>query len=354
MQTQPQDASADLSPVTTSDLPDVTTSAGGPRDVTSAVLQLPEKSQALTRAWLAARVAEMKAAGERDRVIPDSIEPTLKLRIRIAPKRRTVSASYTTRSWTDGRGSTYRRFRIGSPDVMSLAQARDKTRKYRAAVKLGEDPQAQRTEEKSCPTVQTVYEEWLNAVDVGPKTKKEYVSYLTRFFLPAFAHIRVKKISQYQLRQILNPIGNGTEEESARPSAANFLKRAVSSLYSYAIEQGYTTVNPAAGIKNYGSKNAKTRYLKDHELRTLWNVWESENSLGSIILQVMLLTGQRGAEVRTMRHSEIEGEWWVQGSNKTQNRTGKIHTVYLHPKVRELIDRAKQLTGNPSDFVFSS
>jgi integrase len=133
-------------------------------------------------------------------------------------------------------------------------------------------------------------------------------------------------------------------------------------LYAWLID------NPRYGIKKspceglrpakmIGAKESRTRWLRDHELRDVWNAADQLGMAGSVI-KLLIITAKRLNEIAGLKWSEIDlgkDEIIISGGRMGRMK-GKArapdHMVPITPKVREILDAIPH--GARGDFVFST
>jgi integrase len=132
-------------------------------------------------------------------------------------------------------------------------------------------------------------------------------------------------------------------------------------LYSWLID------NPRYGIKKspceglrpakmIGAKESRRRWLRDHELRDVWNAADELGIAGQVV-KLLIITAKRLNEIAGLRWSEIDfdnGEIIIPGGRMGRMKGGgrtPDHMVPITPKVREILDAIPRGTG---DFVFST
>jgi hypothetical protein len=54
-----------------------------------------------------------------------------------------------------------------------------------------------------------------------------------------------------------------------------------SKVFAFALAREVVEYNPVAGVPPPGEEQKRRRVLSDGELRTLWTLWEKENSITS-------------------------------------------------------------------------
>jgi integrase len=133
-------------------------------------------------------------------------------------------------------------------------------------------------------------------------------------------------------------------------------------LYAWLID------NPRYGIKKspceglrpakmIGAKESRQRWLRDHELRDVWNA-AGQLGLAGPVIKLLIITAKRLNEIAGLRWSEIDfdkGEIIIPGGRMGRMK-GKArapdHMVPITPKVREILEAIRR--GASGDFVFST
>ncbi|NOI26113.1 tyrosine-type recombinase/integrase [Vibrio mediterranei] len=103
--------------------------------------------------------------------------------------------------------------------------------------------------------------------------------------------------------------------------------------------------NPCRNFKRYKGGEVE-RYLSKDELRRLWQVLdrcEKKHPTEVMIIRLLIYTGCRSSEVRTLQWKEYRGGHWHLSDSKTGAKT-----VYLSSQVRAYLDGWQ----SGSDYVF--
>src|SRR5262249_25564095 len=119
------------------------------------------------------------------------------------------------------------------------------------------------------------------------------------------------------------------------PNTAAACRRAVTTLFAWAIEQGFIDVNPVLGTGSPEENDARERVLADSELAAIWNACEDDNH--GRIVRLMVLLGCRRAEVGGMRRSEFDftkGMWTLP---KERAKNGRALTFPLPPMALAIV-----------------
>lgn len=250
-------------------------------------------------------------------------------------------------------GGRLRRHTIGSVEKVTLAEARKLAyNAARDAVK-GKDAAAEKKAARLGETVDDLAREYLER---HAKTKKrswpEDERMLDAEVLPKLKTLKVKDLTRRHVRDLIEGIA-----ERGAPITANRVLALVRKMLNFAIERDWVDANVAARIKKPGTEVSRERVLTDDELRAIWRCLtnlpttaqlpaprrprakgDDDNPLCPIsptqaaVMQLRLLTAQRGGEVARMRPSDVDVvsdtlAWWTIPVEHTKNK--RPHRVPL-------------------------
>lgn len=121
-------------------------------------------------------------------------------------------------------------------------------------------------------------------------------------------------------------------------------KRSLSYLrkfFGWCIDQGVIDISPTARVRVLRPNKSRDRVLSDEEIATVWLAFEAEGGVFGSLFKLLLLTGQRRAEMAGMRWSEIiEGNgagaiWEIPGARTKNHRS---HLVPLSKGTSDVIN----------------
>ena len=143
-----------------------------------------------------------------------------------------------------------------------------------------------------------------------------------------------KLVSEVRRKDVAELI-DGIRERS--PSTARQTFAALRGFFTWCIERESREDSPCVGVKAPPRAEARDRVLTDRELATVW--WGAE-ALGypfASIIKLMILTGQREAEVAGLAWAELdlEAATWIIPKERTKN--GKEHAVDLSPETLAIV-----------------
>ena len=122
---------------------------------------------------------------------------------------------------------------------------------------------------------------------------------------------------------------------------ANRVHSLLSKLLNFAIERDVIEHFPMYGMRKRTSEQPRDRVLSDSEIIEFWNALGSTS--GSMLLKMILVTGQRPGEVRQMQWKEVQDGLWTIPREKTKN--GLTHVVPLSEKATDILKAMEKKTG---------
>ncbi|KZD23896.1 tyrosine-type recombinase/integrase [Tardiphaga robiniae] len=245
---------------------------------------------------------------------------------------------------------------LGGLKAVTLAEAREQARKYRAMARNDEDPLAEkRLARKVVPTfrvaAETVHKAhakaWKNA-----KHGDQWINTLKTYAYPAFGDRRIDQIDTPEILKALSPIWL-TKQETARR-----VRQRIGTVLDWAKAAGFRSGNnPVEEISKalprqserkghhaaipYAEVPAFVRGLAGADVATI----------PDLAFEFLILTAARTGEVLEARWEEIDldqAAWTIPAGRM---KAGREHRVPMAPRCIELLARAKQLAAG-SAFIF--
>jgi integrase len=264
-----------------------------------------------------------------------------------------------TRSWfvmtrLDGK---LIRVTLGKHPALSLAAAREEARRALDLAAVGTDPRLvraqakQERQEERRNTFSVCAEEFLQkhaGRRLRPSTQREYRRILTGFDTRPWRDRPIAKIAKRDILDVVEAI-DGRGSPGAAKRALVYLRK----FFNWCAERDIITAIPTDRIRPPHPEVKRDRILSEDELRDLLRALDADRGIFAPLLRVLLLTGQRRAEVAGMRWSELrdleddQTLWEIPGS-RTKNK--QSHLVPLVPAVRDILI-ALPRTG---DLVFTT
>jgi integrase len=227
-------------------------------------------------------------------------------------------------------GSQQRSITLGSTAGVPFALARKNAGELEAKVRLGGDPvgdkRAVRVEAENTfgavarQFVDTKQKEW------RAKTSSAINHHL--FDYASGLHNRpITAITQRDVALLLNKIAT-----TAGDVTANRARTTLTALWAWAIRQGLPVTNVASNTEKR-KETSRDRVLSESELAAIWKACGNED-FGRII-RLLILTGQREAEISQLRWDEVHDSEIILTADRVKNK--RTHTIPLAPLARELI-----------------
>ncbi|WP_432449025.1 tyrosine-type recombinase/integrase [Aliiroseovarius marinus] len=230
-----------------------------------------------------------------------------------------------------------RRIKIGPYPVVSLADARRKAMEIARDVELDEFDKTPEVSESSALTLGETIPKFIE-FHTKPNTKdwKRTESVMQKF--GGLKDRPIDQIKRQDVSKVLDGIiANGT------PTRANRALSAIKKLMNWCVMRGDIETSPVALLRPPTREIPRDRVLSDDEIRTIWQYSDAEDYPFGPFLKLLMMTGQRRAEVSDMRWSELnldEGIWELPTSRV---KNGRLHIVPLPPQA---LDNCDPSTGS--------
>jgi integrase len=231
-----------------------------------------------------------------------------------------------------------RRITVGNAAVLSLADARDRARDIMRNAAKGIDPQeAEKIMQREAArarrdTFACVADDYMTELGQHLQSASELQRKLDMDILPALGDIPVAEVRRADVKALF------LDKAETKPVAANRMLALIRVILNYAIDEELIEANPAARIKAR-PEIPRDRYLSEVEIRNFWNGLSETGTGPQIkrILKLLLVTGQRRAEVCGMRWAEIDMQKAIWELPADRTKAGRAHRVPLSPLALDLI-----------------
>lgn len=282
---------------------------------------------------------------EVDRAKPGRHSDGEGLYLLVAP---TGGKSWMLRVQIDGRR---RDIGLGSATVLSLAEARDRSRDLRKAAKFGGDPIAVRDKERATiPTFDRAITACLKARNGkwSDRHAQAFESSLNLYAVPRLGKMRVDSIDESDVLAVLSPIW------SAKPSAARKVRQYIGSVLNFAkVKHWRKTGAPSEGLRELLPKQPDAGNFASMPYSSVPAFVEELRSrpvtMGRLALIFTVLTAARGGETRTARwsHIDLEAKTWTRPSSLMKK--DRQHVVTLSSSAVAVLGQAESLRTTDAD-----
>lgn len=284
--------------------------------------------------------------------------------LRVSPKgRKSFICQYRVRG-AKGTKWIERQVVLGTLAFLTVAEARERARRYKAQASDGIDPVAETKEAKTAEETKRK----ADAFTFSKLVERYEAEYLVRLkpagmaeklrlfkrWMPALGHKPVAEIGEADILAFINGILKGRANGRYE---ADHLLGVVRHLFNWAKKNHDTTlrslvpINPAADIASRAAPNARDRVLSHDEIKRFWVACETVGWPAGPILKLLLLTGQRENEVAHLSWSELDLPNRVWNLPAARAKNSKAHIIHLSDFAMEIIDALPQING--SEFVFT-
>ena len=221
------------------------------------------------------------------------------------------------------------RFTLGKHPALSLAEARREARNVMDLTAVGKDPRRLRaeSEQKRREERQNTYiacaAEFIEKHAerrLRPSTQREYRRILLGRDTNGW---RDRPITQITKRDVLDAIE--AIDRRGSPGAAKRVLVYLRKFFNWCAERDIVSMPPTDRIRPPHPEVKRDRVLSEQELRYLLRALEAELTIFGSVIYLLLLTGQRRAEVAGMRWSEIrdletDAAVWEIPGERTKNK----------------------------------
>jgi integrase len=207
--------------------------------------------------------------------------------------------------YTNYRGKQ-RQYRVGNATVLTLSQARSKSKLALNQAALGQDPCEEKELTKQVPTfAQFIAEQYMPYVKSYKRSWDTDVSLLKNHLLPRFGKRYLDEIT----RQDIQKMHAERKASGAAPGSANRLLIMMRFIFNLALKWELPGIkaNPCKGVPLMEENNQMERYLSVEEAQRLYEaVCKSENAMLKFIVPMLILTGARKREVLDAKWTDFD------------------------------------------------
>jgi integrase len=244
---------------------------------------------------------------------------------------------------------------LGAADLVSLAEAREKAREDRKAVKAGLDPALERRRAlRQIPTFREAAEQFHRMVKPSWRNGKhadQWLKTLEIYAFPMIGSARVDQIDAPRIQAVLLQIW------LTKPETASRVRQRIGSVLDFAHGQGWReTETPRAAVNSLLARIKQPKRgpgfaaIPYAELPALMATLRSgDPTAGRLGLQFLVLTAARSGEVRGATWSEIDldrAQWNIPAARM---KVGDPHCVPLPAAAMEILRLSRDLTGGKAD-----
>jgi len=250
------------------------------------------------------------------------------------------SRTYYVVRWVNGKPQ---RIRLGKfPDV-TVEQARTIAKAIVGDIAKGVDPIAERKAARNVPTLQALFDHWLEThAKLHKRTwrddERQFNKYLAEFQNRRLSTIKTSEVAAW----------HGRVGQDHGPVQANRSLALLATLFNAADRLGYAGRNPCDGVKRF-REESRERFLLPAEMRKFFGAVQEEPEPWPDYFLLLLFTGARRSNVAEMRWDEIDFDGAVWRIPRTKNNRPQF--VPLVPPAVRILEARREIMGD-SPWVF--
>lgn len=244
--------------------------------------------------------------------------------------------SWAVRYRVDGKP---KKFTLGPYPRLSLGDAREQGRTALRLASEGRDPAAMRiaTEQEAEATTRlrfgAVAAEFIERyAKPRNRTWPETERLLTKADLAPWQDRDIRSITRQEILTLLDRM-----VERGAPVQANRLVAALRRFFGWVVERGLLEASPMASLRPPATEAHRDRVLSDEELRAIWLAADEIGYPFGRAIQLMILTGQRRAEVLEAEWREFDLERGLWTIPRERSKNGGSHLIPLAPVAVKLL-----------------
>ena len=294
--------------------------------------------------------------GQREAFLWDEVLP--RFGVRLSPQGGRFYLIQYRAKGPAGTGSKVRRVQIGRHDgeLWNVTKARAAARKLLAPVDLGEDPFADReakreaehqakldaqeaeaasareAKRRALETVEAQLELYITRRLAKRRSGGEAARLLRHGPVATWGPRHVSEIRRADVADLLESIAQRS------PAVARATFAELRPFFDWCVERDKIAVSPCANVKAPPRPEARDRVLADDELRLIWRAADAIGFPFGTAFKLMILTGQRRAEVAGMTWAELDltAARWRIPAERAKNK--QAHEIDLSPEALEIVN----------------
>jgi len=242
-------------------------------------------------------------------------------------------------------------FGLGSADLVTLPQARDRALEYRRMAKQGLNPRFNAKQE--IPTFEEIAQQvhidrlptWKNA-----KHGQQWINTLKDYAFPKIGRMPVDAIGQPEALMCLSPIW--TEKHETARRLAQRIKTVLDVAKSKGFRSGENPITEIKDAKVLPKVTAKPKHhkaMKWQDVPVFYSELKDRDAMAARALMFTCLTGSRTSEVLGIRWDEVDLEARLWTCPAKRMKTGVEHRV---PLTDEMLAIIEPLQAMASEYVF--
>lgn len=165
---------------------------------------------------------------------------------------------------------------------------------------------------------------YLAMAEIRPATRKGYANFCSGILLHTFGHMRPDDVTDADIAMYLE-----RRKKEGAPVAGNRERACLSSVFEFAMRNGFARHNPCRGISRNTERPRKT-LVTNEQLQAA--IDKSSKHFG-LLLAFAYATGMRREDIMGLRRADVRED----GIHWTESKTGKPNHMTWTPWLREIV-----------------
>ena len=246
------------------------------------------------------------------------------------------------RSAENGNKTTH--VKLGRATDITLTQARDKVKKLRAEIALGDDPQTKTKKQRNEMTYDTfMLDHFFPYITPRRRSAKTYKQMYETQIKKVFGDIKVNQITKRQVHAFHNDLST---QGLANGTCNRYLQLLKSSINFGTSLEIISIRNPAVGIPLF-EEVSRERYLDSDELARLIPVLINDGGQIAKITRFLLATGLRLGECLNCEWEHINIDNKVMMIPSARSKSKKVASIPLNDAAIQILNECDRNTPYP-------
>ncbi|MBL6934275.1 MAG: integrase arm-type DNA-binding domain-containing protein [Alphaproteobacteria bacterium] len=247
-----------------------------------------------------------------------------------------------------GRHTPTRKVFIGPYGKVTPHKARREATRFLGLVADGKDPALEKRQARQraiTDRLSDVVEEFLKKHAAKNRSVKEVERIFRHDVIPEWEKRSIHDIGKRDIIHLVEKI-----EGRGAPVMAKRLLAHLRKFFNWCVSRDYLQVSPCSGVATSYREKARHRVLTDDELVDIINAARQIGGIYGGIVQLLVYTAQRRAEVSELRWEELDLDQslWTLPGERTKN--GKPHFIHLSEQAMEVLKDIPKV----GEFVFTT
>jgi integrase len=234
------------------------------------------------------------------------------------------------------------RHKLGTYPDKSLADARELWRKAREMADAGRPPRPSAPDRDA---IETVVGEWLKRDQSDLATYGEVKAAFHALIVPEWSGRPIASIDRRDIMDVLDAIA-----DRGKIGRANKMHAWLSRFFNWSVGRGVIPQSPMTKLPKHGAPVVRDRALSDAEIAALWKATKVMGWPYGAVVQLLLLTLAREAEIAKLVWTELDGAEIRLPKARTKN--DEARTIPLTPLAWRIVAGSPRIADCP--YVFPS